>query len=146
MDIFGDLREWGRVLEQLEQLKENGRLDDHQDGLMRLLRYRFNWRLREKAVDSLSALSTPEDRILFIVLDIVADEHTDFDLRTRAADSLCGLISLRQKSDSWPADLGVTVAGRLAEVQRVRQPPLLEKAVKRALECVTSALCERATA
>ena len=36
-DVFGDLREWKRVLEHLEHLKNGGQLDDHQEGLARLL-------------------------------------------------------------------------------------------------------------
>ena len=99
-DIFGDLREWSRVLEHPEYLKDTGELDEHQDELARLLRYRFNWRLRERAVQSLSVLSAPGNQILLVVLEIVADEHTEFDLRTLAADALCGLISKRQKA--WP--------------------------------------------
>lgn len=38
-DIFGDLREWGVVLERLNDLKQSQKLDDYQEGLTRILRY-----------------------------------------------------------------------------------------------------------
>jgi hypothetical protein len=98
----GDLRQWNRVLEHLEYLKDSGELDEHRDELARLLRCHFNWRLRERAVQGLSALSAPENHILLAVVEIVADERTEFDLRTLAADALRGLISMRR---SVAADL-----------------------------------------
>ncbi len=36
-------------LERLVYLKNSGQFDERQEGLARLLRYRFNWRIREKA-------------------------------------------------------------------------------------------------
>ncbi len=138
-DIFGDLREWKRVLEQLEQLEASGHLDEHQEGLARLLRYRFNWRIREKAVQSLATLSAPEDHIFSVVLEIVADEHTEFDLRTMAADSVCGLISMRQKQGRWDGDLGRLVMDKLTAALNPHQPPGFQRAVKRVLDCAKQA-------
>jgi hypothetical protein len=134
-DIFGDLREWNRVAEQLERLKDSGELDQHQDGLARLLRYRFNWRIREKAVQTLSALSDPDDRILLLVLEIVADENTEFELRTLAADSLCGLISMRQKRGRWMADLGSDILERLGASMNPHYPVEFQRAAKRVIDC-----------
>jgi hypothetical protein len=133
-DIFGDLREWNRVLKQLEQLQDTGQLDDHQDGLARLLRYRFNWRLREKAVQSLSALSEPEDRILLLVLEIGCDENTGFDLRTLAADSLCGLISMRQKRGQCRGELKRRVIERLSATMNPYHPVEFQRAAKQVID------------
>lgn len=134
-DIFGDLREWTRVVEQLEQLKQGGALAQHQEGLARLLLYRFNWRIREKAVESLSTLSEPDDRILLLVIEIVADEHTGFDLRTLAADSLCSLIKMRQKPGQWPRELQRCVIERLNAAINLHQPAEFQRAASRALDC-----------
>ena len=134
-DVFGDLREWKRVLEHLEYLKNSGQLDESQEGLARLLRYRFNWRIREKAVHSLSSLSAPENHILLVVLEIIADEHTEFDLRTLSADALCGLISMRQKRDRWSRQLKATVMGRLRETINEHHPGDFQRAVKRVIDC-----------
>jgi hypothetical protein len=145
-DIFGDLREWNRVLRQVDELQAVGKLDEHQEGLARLLRYRFNWRVRRKAVESLSGLAQPHDQILFLVLEITADDHTQFDLRTLAADSLCGLIAMRQKAGRWNADLEVTVIEKLGGALKAHQPPEFEKAIKRALSCAGSGVRTATTA
>jgi hypothetical protein len=134
-DIFGDLRDWDRVIEQLEQLQDSGQLDDHQDGLARLLRYRFNWRLRGKAVQSLSTLSEPEDRILLLVLEIACDEDTGFDFRTLAADSLCGLISMRQKREQWSGELNKGISERLCATMNPYHPVEFQRAAKRVMDC-----------
>ena len=38
-DVFGSLLDWGHVMEQIVDLKNAGKLDEHQDGLSRILRY-----------------------------------------------------------------------------------------------------------
>ena len=134
-DVFGDLREWNRVLGRLEYLKHSGQLDEHQEGLARLLQYRFNWRIRANAVHSLSSLSAPEDQIFSVVLEIIADEHTEFDLRTLAADALCGLITMRQKLDRWDGELKVMVMERLGDTINEHHPRDFQRAVKRVVEC-----------
>ena len=146
IDIFGDLREWNRVLRQVDELQATGQLDEHQEGLARLLRYRFNWRVRRKAVESLSALAAPQDQILFLVLEIAADDHTQFDLRTLAADSLGSLIAMRQKANHWSADLEMTVVEKLGGALKAHQPPEFERAIKRALSCANSGVRTATTA
>lgn len=58
-NLFGNLMDWGSVLDKLENLKYTGELDNHQDELLRLLRFDGNWRLREAAVEASSDLSNP---------------------------------------------------------------------------------------
>ena len=41
--IFGNLMDWGYALDTLHLLRDSGSLDDHQDELIRLLRYDKNW-------------------------------------------------------------------------------------------------------
>ena len=53
-DVFGDFREWNGVLKQLERSTDNGHFDERHDALARLLKYRFNWRIRAKAVKCIS--------------------------------------------------------------------------------------------
>jgi hypothetical protein len=67
-----------------------------------ILRCRATGGFQERVVESLGALSTSEDHS-FIVLDIVKNEHIEFDLRTCAARCSLRLISMRQKSGSWTA-------------------------------------------
>ena len=134
-DVFGDLREWNRVLEQLEHPTNVGRSDKRQYGLARLLEHRFNWRIRAKAVQCISLLSTPENRTLSLVLEIAVDEHTEFNLRTLAADSLCGLIRQRQKQGRWGGELKETAIERLIAAINPHHPVDFQRAVKRVIDC-----------
>jgi hypothetical protein len=131
-DVCRDFREWNRVLEQLER-PTNG--DERQYGLARLLAYRFNWRIRAKALQCISLLSAPEDRTLSLVLEIVADEYTEFKLRTLAADSLCGLISQRQKQGRWGGVLRETAIERLIAAINPYHPVDFQRTVKRVIDC-----------
>jgi hypothetical protein len=45
-DVFGGLREWIRLLEQLDHLKDSGQVDERQDGRAPPLTYRPNWPTR----------------------------------------------------------------------------------------------------
>ncbi len=134
-DIIGDLRQWNRVIQEIEQRKLSGQLDVHQDGLARLLRYRFNWRIREKAVQSVSTPSEPEQRILLLVLEIISDEHTEFDIRTLATDSLCDLIIMWQKRGQWTWELRNSVIEKLTSTMNPHHPIEFQRAAKPASDC-----------
>lgn len=92
-DIFGNLREWADVPDQLAQLTQSGTLDGHQEGLMRLLRYRHNWRVRDIALGAVQYLKSPTDRLLLEVLAIVMDEGLYCEVRMLAAKSLAVVLS-----------------------------------------------------
>ncbi len=134
-DVFGDFREWNGVLKQLERSTDNGHFDERHDALARLLKYRFNWRIRAKAVKCISLLSAPEDRTLSLVLEIVVDEYTEFNLRTLAADSLCGLIRERQKQGRWDGELKETAIERLTTAINPHHPVDFQRAVDRVIDC-----------
>lgn len=57
-DIFGNLMDWGLVLDKLDDLKKSEKLHKHQADLIRILRYRNNWRLRETVLLNTSHTST----------------------------------------------------------------------------------------
>jgi hypothetical protein len=95
-DDFGSLRDWGRVMDRLEMLRDGGVLDEHQAGLARILRYRSNWRLREAALEAIQYVKEPSDELLKVVLDIVTDEGLYRDVRVLAALSLEGMFEKRQ--------------------------------------------------
>jgi len=134
-DVVDDLREWNRVLEQLKPPANRGQIDESRYGIARLLEYRFNWRIRAKAVQCISLWSTPEDRTLSLVLEIVADEYTDFNLRTLAADSLCSLISQGQKQGRWGGELKETAIERLVAAINPHHPVDFQRAVRRVIDC-----------
>lgn len=93
-DIFGNLIDWGHVIETLDRLKELKQLDKHQDGLTRILRYRDNWRLRETVLKHIVHLVEPTEELVQEVINITVDEDTYLDLRILAFDTLSHLIPL----------------------------------------------------
>lgn len=129
-DIFGDLREWGQVLKQIEQLGLAGHLDEHQEGLTRVLRYRYNWQLRQAALRAVRDLRKPSKDLLGVLLDIVADEYCDLETRVLACETVLNLIRShreQERTDDFESD----VFERAGELLRAPQPPVIRAAVKR---------------
>ena len=91
-DIFGNLKDWGTVLDKIFELKKNHTIDAHQNGLVRILRYKQNWKLRETALECMKELKDPCSGILDEALSIMMDDTTYYDQRILAADSLGFLL------------------------------------------------------
>ncbi len=64
-DLFGSLRDWGPVLELVDDLADNGQLAKCQPGLIRILRYKGNWRLREEVLKRVGEIKTPSSELVF---------------------------------------------------------------------------------
>lgn len=88
-DTFGDLRDWGRVVSRIGQLRRDGTLHEHLDGLIRVLRYRYNWQLRQAALESVQDVATPTQPLLEALLLIVSDESLELEFRLLA----CGAVN-----------------------------------------------------
>ena len=91
-DVFGNLRDWGIVLDKLEELKKSGMLDKHQKGLIRILRFKKNWRLRQTVIEAVKDLKMPCDQIILEVLDILLDENIYNEMRILAANALIRML------------------------------------------------------
>ena len=129
-DPFGNLRDWGPVLETLEELAHNGRLDECQDGLVRILRYPGNWRLREEALKHIPRIARPGLPLINQVLHIVADDNLYFEVRILAARALVSLIEQhRRLSAPTPTPDEPPVAETLRRLRSVPQPPRFEQAL-----------------
>jgi len=123
-DIFGDLREWGRIPEQIEQLRLSGRLDEHEEGLTRVLRYRYNWQLREAALRVVPDIREPSKDLLDVLLQIVPDEYCALETRLLACEAVRHVIS---RTDAE----GSAVAQIVDDTLRAAFPPVLRKVVER---------------
>jgi len=130
-DPFGNLRDWGPVLQTLEELAHNGRLDECQDGLIRILRYPGNWRLREEALKHIPRIARPSRPLMQQVLHIVADDNIYFEVRILAARALASLIAQHWRlSPPGPAPDEPPVAETLRRLRSVPQPPRFEQALE----------------
>ena len=91
-DPFGNLTDWGQVLETLDKLADSGRLAECQPGLIRILRFKGNWRLREELLKRVGEIKTPSRELADQVLSILADDNVYYDARIIAGDALVSTV------------------------------------------------------
>lgn len=135
-DVFGDLRDWGRVLSLIKELKEKGELEKHQGGLVRILRFPGNWQIREAALTALQRVSRPSDEVIGAVLRILLDTNAYLDLRILAAHSLGGLVQKRPVERASGSPNNEQIAENLRRLAREPEAPVFQRAVKRTLDTV----------
>lgn len=136
-DIFGDLTDWGQVIEVLDRLKELKRLDRHQVGLTRILRYRDNWRLRETVLKHIVHLPEPTEEIVHEVINITVDEDIYLDMRILAFDALSNLIFLCiRRNDTQSRNLVETAIENMNKLLDSPQPPIFHEVVSKTLNMV----------
>lgn len=118
-DPFGNLIDWGPVMQLIEELTEAGRLDECQPGLARILGFKGNWRLREETLKRVPLLQDPSEHVIRQVIKIVGDSNTYFEMRILACASLEALLARRVHPFCSPlqAMLRRTLATQLAVPQ-----------------------------
>lgn len=127
-DSFGNLQDWGPVLDKLCQLTHEGKLGDHQAELIRILRYQGNWRLREETLHRISAIEQPSKALIEQVLRIIADKNLYFEARILACQSMIDL--LKKTGHSFDAAIRDAVIGTLAKLLATPQPPIFTDALR----------------
>lgn len=135
-DVFGDLRDWGRVLSVLRLLEEKGKLDEVQEGLIRLINYRQNWQLREKALLSARRVKRPSDPLLLAVLEVSGDRTTYLDARIFASQTLAELAPRALALSGNGVALKGAIVCRLAALLETTEPPVLSDAIRKAKRTV----------
>lgn len=132
-DIFSNLRDWRSILDQMEGLRRAGRLEEHQSGLVRILRYRFHWQLHHAVLEAVAELRSPSEELLMAICDIIADENCELGTRLLACDAVeCLLRRLRNLGDPDILERMAFAEGRA--ILRVSQPSVLRQAIERWLE------------
>jgi hypothetical protein len=135
-DIFGDLERWEKVLKILDGLKESGKLDEHQAGLARILRFGENWRLIEKVLECGKEINRPEDKFLLQVLNIIHDRNIYLDARILALETLVCLFPRMDQKESQ--DVSQTfVVQEMRNILNLPAPPLLREAMAKSLQAMT---------
>ncbi len=129
-----DLMDWGKVLAELEELIGFGLLDEHQDGLSRILRYRPYWRLRECALACAQEVSLPNDRLILEVCSVMCDEESYAELRMRAAEVVADLLVKRaEQGEAVPHFDGVAIPEKMKQLLDGPLSPLLDRTLKAVL-------------
>jgi len=102
-DPFGNLTDWGPVLDLLNELSENGTISKCQPGLIRILRYKGNWRLREEALKRVNKVENPCDELVLQISSLLADDNLYYDARILAGNAL---VQLSQNAENgFPIEL-----------------------------------------
>ena len=89
---FGDLREWVTVLDKIEKLHDTSSLDTSQDELVRVLNFRENWRLTERALEYAGSISQPKNELITAICTVMCDDDAFMDNRILAAAALGVLV------------------------------------------------------
>jgi len=128
-DPFGNLNDWGTVLELLKELADKGLLTDCQPGLIRILRYRGNWRLREEVLKRVGEIQVPSNELLFQVLATLSDDNIYYDVRILAGDALIQLLNSAQGGSR--VEINHEICKVIEKLRSTPQPPFLDEALKR---------------
>ncbi len=140
-DIFGDLKDWGRVLETIERVRMREGLEEHQAGLARILRYRENWRLADRVLRVVPEVRQASDLLIAEVCNILVMSDVHPDIRVRAARALGHLLVHRpdQVSSFDPARTLQTMSDVVAR----GCPPALEEALEEAISAAEASILHR---
>jgi len=128
-DPFGNLHDWGPVLELLDELGSNGKLAVCQRGLVRILRYKGNWRLREEVLKRIGGISSPSNELVSQALTIFADDNIYYDARILASNALIQLLNNSQ--DSLHRNFITEIQKVLDKLSKFPQPPIYADAIER---------------
>jgi hypothetical protein len=140
-DPFGNLTDWGPVLDTLENLAGKGKLSQCQPGLTRILRYKGNWRLREEVLKHVGKIQTPSKELLHQVIAVLDDDNIYYDARIIASEALMQL--LKHTANTHDDDLQAGVRKVIEKLKDSPQPPLFHRAIERLyLEITKSAMLE----
>jgi len=129
-DVFGNLTEWGGVLVKLDALERSRELDEHQPGLVRILRYRGNWKLREAVLNALKEITRPSAELVREILNLAVDEGTYYQARILAIQALPRLLKRFEEAGDHEAGTTTSVIEAMQGILSSPQPPLLHDAVK----------------
>ena len=128
-DPFGDLNDWGSVLEVFDDLADNGKLAECQPGLIRILQYKGNWQLREEVLKRVGEIQTPSDEMIFQVLAILTDDNIYYDARILAGDGLIQL--LKSDRNRFCGEINKELLKITERLRNIPQPAFFDKALKR---------------
>ncbi len=137
-DIFGNLMDWGQAIDKLNQLKQKKILNEHQPGLVRILRYRDNWRLRETVLSYVKDITHPSDDLLTEVLNIAMDENVYYDARILAVEALASLMNNYKNNKENDRIDKNDVNKKIKALLVSPHPPIFHEAIRRSYQNFTN--------
>ena len=128
-DPFGNLKDWGPALECVCQLADEGKLSECQPGLVRILTYPDNWRLREETLRRIGAIANPDDALIRQVISILANDNLYYEVKILACDAMAEL--LKNKHHRFEEGIRVMITQTLENQIATPQPPIFEQALRK---------------
>jgi len=128
-DPFGNLTDWGAVLDIFDELADNGKLEECQPGLIRILKYKGNWRLREEVLKRVGEIQNPSDQLICQILSILDDDNTYYDVRILASDTLIQI--LKNVQDGFDDGINLSVRKVTERLRTTPHPPIFDNALKK---------------
>lgn len=136
-DSFANFQEWERVLETLKKIKQKDELHKHQSDLIRMLKFKGNWRVREGALDAVLQITQPTSDLVSEILQIVMDDNLYYEARVMACNALKKFADhYRYNSKGHNTLSRLAVSKRLKALNAVPQPPMLSHAVTKCLNTI----------
>lgn len=126
-DPFGNLTDWGPVLDTLDDLTDKGALSTCQPGLIRILRYKGNWRLREEVLKRAGEIQAPSKELIQQVVAVLADDNIYYEARIIAGNALIQLLKKAENAHS--DDIHGQVHKVIEKLKSTPQPPILGNAI-----------------
>ena len=141
---FGNLNDWGIILDQLEVLVKSGDLSHYQNELIRLLRFNQNWRLREAAIESLAAVDKPGAALFKEVFSLLMRSDLYYDVRILAADGLEKLTENVVKGETVDHDalkkVIKDIVHGMENLLASPEPPIFHNALRHSMEQIKNAV------
>lgn len=128
-DPFGNLKDWGPVLELICQLSDEDKLSECQPGLIRILRYRDNWRLREEVLNRIGKINKPDNTLVLQVLDIITDENLYYEVRILACETM--MEFLKNGANTFESQIKKEMRQTVENQLSSQHPPIFEQALKK---------------
>ena len=128
-DPFGNLRDWGVVLELICQLSDGSQLGECQPGLVRILRYRDNWRLREEVLNRIGNINKPDNTLVLQVLDVITDENLYYEVRILACETM--MEFLKNGANAFETEVKKEMRQTVENLLSSQHPPIFEQALKK---------------
>lgn len=128
-DPFGNLTDWGFALDTLSELADNDDLCRCQAGLVRMLRYKGNWRLREEVLKRVGTVQCPSKELIHQVIAILDDDNIYYDARILAGNALVQLLN--NAKDIGIDDLHHKTRNVIVKLKSTPQPQFFDTAIDR---------------
>ncbi len=136
-DIWENLSRKDEVLAALEEIASQNRLDEHQIGLARILRFRESHTLLHAALECATKIERSSDILIAEALNVLVAQDLPVSIRSSAANALGHLISHRPIRADSDFDLEMVIES-MAHVLRKSESRSLKKALFNAIGLASS--------